>query len=92
MIQSFYVSEVIVLFDIHPHDPGNLFEQAFILLRKSRGIVAVDVDLADDLSMGVRSERQSPILLIEHDRYRGSELTSSTITVSPEATAAPQMP
>ncbi len=53
MIQSFYVSEVIVLFDIHPHDPGNLFEQAFILLRKSRGIVAVDVDLADDLSMGV---------------------------------------
>jgi len=45
-----------VPFDIHPNDFGNLFEQPLILFRKSRRIVAVDVDLADYLSMGVNRD------------------------------------
>src|SRR5580658_1477289 len=50
------VSEVIVLLDVLPDDLGNLFKQAFILPPKGREIVAVDVDLADDLSMGVNRD------------------------------------
>jgi len=47
---------LVVHFDIRPDDLGNLFEEAFILRCKSRRIVAVDVDLADDLSTCVNRD------------------------------------
>ena len=45
-----------MLFDIHPDDLGNLFEEDFIFPRKSGRVVAVNVDLADDFSMGVNRD------------------------------------
>ena len=81
-----------MFFNVSSDDASHRLKEHAIVLIEGCGIMTIDIDRTNCLSACINRHDNLRLISIEQDRYRGSEPTLSTMTISPVETAAPQMP